>query len=615
MTIRGILGTGLLLSLLLWAGPQAAVAAALSERAESARDSWLEILSSPASPLRMEGKLEVVERPDGSLHMVMPDVVLRDPSWDEEGLDAMVLELGTIQATLRPVAEERWATVWEIPGEMPLRDGLGNTVGVLQIEERIFSGLWAEDLQTLLAADLRLGGLAFTLDADVLREAMGEDDVANGEAVPQRISARQLAFSLDLQESDPGVVSGPLTLTLDGVRLEGLAGDSLASLGSLRVGVEYREVDLPAISGLADLAADPEALMERNPEALLADVLAALGGFETTLEVLDLRGDEPGGGGSFQLDSVRLESGFVPSADGTLERDFWIGAQGRDWRFADAGGAHELAGFGMNLRLDRIAPETLLQLGLLSLMADELPAHELAGLSQEILGSLALGLSFQGIGGRLGPEGPAATVYGLDLLEFGLSLLDLDSHAPGLALSYRQQGLTALSEGMLPVPAEFVPRAVVLDLEASGLPAGSLLDGGGAGADVEPGDVFIAMLENRTRLDVHEILIDLPIAGLRMNGQVRVDDADGDDPPVLRSRTELEIRNLDTLIEYALAFSPTDEVRQQVVGAATILKLAAEQRSGPDGEAIHYLLVEASSEGELLINGTDLAPLLMGGGF
>jgi len=276
MTIRGILGTGLLLSLLLWAGPQAAVAAALSERAESARDSWLEILSSPASPLRMEGKLEVVERPDGSLHMVMPDVVLRDPSWDEEGLDAMVLELGTIQATLRPVAEERWATVWEIPGEMPLRDGLGNTVGVLQIEERIFSGLWAEDLQTLLAADLRLGGLAFTLDADVLREAMGEDDVANGEAVPQRISARQLAFSLDLHESDPGVVSGPLALTLDGVRLEDLAGDILASLGSLRVGVEYREVDLPAISGLADLAADPEALMERNPEALLADVLAAL---------------------------------------------------------------------------------------------------------------------------------------------------------------------------------------------------------------------------------------------------------------------------------------------------------------------------------------------------
>ncbi len=613
MTIRGVLGRTILVFLLLWAGPPAVTAAALSERAESVRDSWLEILASPASPLRLGGELKVTERPDGSLRMVMPEVVLRDPTWDEEGPDAVVLELGTLTATLSPVAEQRWATVWEIPGEMKLRDGLGNTLGVLQVEKRALSGLWAGDLETFLTADLRLEELSLTLDADALGAAVGED-AGNGELMPHGFVAERMLFSLDLEESEPGVVSGPLALTLDGLRLEDAAGDAMAGLGSLRIGVEYRDVDLLAISAFADLAADPEALMESDPEALLADVLAALGGFETTIEILDLGGAEAGGAGWFHVGGALLVSGFMPSADATAERDFWIGVQGRDWRFADADGSHELAGFGMDLRLDRIAPQTLLQLGLLSLMADELPADELAGLSQEILGSLVLGLSFTGINGRLGPEGPDATRYGLDLLEFGLSLLDLDTHAPGLALSYRQLGLTALSEGLLPIPAEFVPRAVVLDLEASGLPAGSLLEGGGPGLEVEPGDVFLAMLENQTRLDINEILIDLPIAGLRLNGQVRVDDAEGDELGVLRSRTELEIRNLDTMVEYALAFSATEEMRQQIVGVATILKLAAEKRSGPDGEVIHYLLVEASSLGELLINGTDLAPLLMGGG-
>lgn len=613
MTSREFLGRGMLVFLLMWAGMYSGSAAALSERAESVRDIWLEMLASPSSPLRMEGELEIIERADGSLHMVIPDVALRDPSWDQKGPDAVVLGLGTLTATLRPVADGRWATVWEIPGEMLLRDGLGNTLGVLTIDQRALSGVWAEDLETFLTADLRLEGLSFIVDADAL-QAAADESANDGGMMPGGIVAERMLFRLDLAESEPGVVSGPLVMTLDGVLLQDAAGDAVGGLGSLRIEVGYHGLDLPAVSAFADLAASPEALMEREPEVLLAEVLAALGGFETMIEVIDLRGSEPGGASVFHVGSARLESGFMPSAERKLERDFRVGVQGRDWRFADEAGAHELAGFGMDLRLDRIAPEMLLQLGLLSLTGDELPADELAGLSQQLLGSLALGLSFSGISGRLGPENTAATFYGLDLLEFGLSLADLDSPAPGLALSYRQLGLTALSDGLLPVPSEFLPRALVLDLEAAGLPAGPLLAGGDVGAKVEPGDVLLAMLENRTRLDINEVLIDFPIAGVRMSGQMRVEDAGRDEPPVLRSLAELEIRNLDTLIEHALAFSPTDEVRQQIVGAATILKLAAEPRSGPDGEVIHYLLVEASSLGELLINGTDLGPLLMGGG-
>jgi hypothetical protein len=434
------------------------------------------------------------------------------------------------------------------------------------------------------------------------------------EEIPHGIRAERLSFSLDLAESKPGVVSGPLALAMDGMLLEDGSGDPMGGMDSLRIGVQYHDVDLPAISALADLAAEPEASMARDQETLLAELLTALGGFETTMEIAGLGAGESDGSGRFRLGAARLASGFMPSADGARGRDLWVGVQGRDWRFSDDDGAHELDAFEMNLRLDRIAPETLLQLGRLSLMAEQPPADQVAGLSQQILGSLVVGLSFSGISGHIGAEGPAATLYGLDLLDFGMNLLDLDSRSPGLALSYRQHGLSVSSDGPLPIPADLLPRAVVLDLEAARLPAGSLLEGYGSELEMDPGDVFLAMLENRTRIDINEIVLDLPIAGLRLNGQVRVDETDTGDPDVLRSRIELELRNLDTLIEYMLAFSATEEMRKQIVGVATILKLAADERSGPDGEVIHYLMVEASSLGELLINGTDLAPLLMGGG-
>lgn len=610
-----MLGRAALVAVFIWGVLHAGVAAALSERAESVREAWLELLSAPDSPLWMEGELDILERPDGSLHMVMDSVLLREPSPEEAAPESAALELGTITVILRPVAEERWDTEWEIPGEMRLRDGRGDTLGILEIDQRSLRGLWAQDLGTMLTTDLRLGGLSLTLDADALAaEWNGGEDAGRLEEIPGRIHAEELRLGLELSESEPGVVSGPLAMTLRDVVLEDAEGTAMEGLGTLRIGVEYLDVDLPAISALADLAADPQALMERDPHVLLDEALAALGGFEMSAEIIDLAGGEPGDGTWFNVGAAQLESGFVPSAAGARERDLRLGVRGRDWRFGDGDGTHGLDAFAVDLRLDRIAADTLLELGLLSLMADQLPEEDLVGLSQEVLGSLVLGMSFNGISGRMGPEGPEGAVYGLELLEFGLSLLELDSPAPGLALSYHQRGLSDLSTALLPIPVEFIPREVLLDLEASGLPAGAFVDPGGVELEVEPGDLLLTMLENRTRLDVNAILIDLPIAGLRLSGQVHVEDGAGDDPDALRSQSELEVRGLDTLTEYALAFSASEAMRQQIVGVATILKLAAEERISPGGEVVHYLLIEASSRGELLVNGTDIAPLLMGGG-
>jgi len=211
--------------------------------------------------------------------------------------------------------------------------------------------------------------------------------------------------------------------------------------------------------------------------------------------------------------------------------------------------------------------------------------------------------------------GVEAAPFGLERLEFGVGLSDLDSRTPGLSLSYRHQGLSGDATGMNPIPEELFPREVSVDLTASSLPTGTLADEALASREMGAGPeaIFLAMLENATRLDINEIVIDLPIAGLRFTGHAHAEQGEDPEPGMLSGAAEMEIRGLDTVVEYALAFSGSEAARQQIVGIATILKLASEKRSTDDGEVLHFFRVEGDSQGRLVVNGNDLGALLMGG--
>jgi hypothetical protein len=124
----------------------------------------------------------------------------------------------------------------------------------------------------------------------------------------------------------------------------------------------------------------------------------------------------------------------------------------------------------------------------------------------------------------------------------------------------------------------------------------------------------VAALENATRLDVNELVIDLPVAGLRFKGNARVDGEGAAEGGILRSDSEMEIRNLDALIDMAMELAGSEEGRQQLMAATTMLKLVGEERTNAVGEVVHHFRIQASSLGELVVNGNDLAPLLMGGG-
>ena len=598
--------------------------AGLSERAATVRDAWLEAFSAPDSLLHLDGDLEVLESASGTIRLVMPAVSIRAPGASEAVPSPFILDLGTLAAILEPVAEQRWAVVWELPESARLRDQDGDVVGVMTTGERSLRGLWAADLGTMLKADLHLQGLDLRLDPESVQVYLEGDrngtggDLPPGSELPGSLSAERLTVTLDLEESEPGVVSGPLRLALDDVVVESLEGTPMARLAGLHMGADYTGLDLPRLTALAELAADPEALTHQDPEALLTGLLAAIGGVQTRVELSDLAVDGPNGAGQLRLRSAALDTGFMPSEADPLLRDLRGGFQASGWRFHDEDSAIEVDSFGVDLRLDRVAPVALLQLGMLSMLSDDVAEAELLGFSREILGGAGLGLSVGGVAGVIAAvPGVEAAPFGLERLEFGFGLSDLDSRAPGMSLSYRHQGLSGDATGMNPIPEELFPREVSVDLTASNLPAGTLADEALASGEMGAGPeaILLALLENATRLDINEIVIDLPIAGLRFKGHAHAEQG-GDpeaEPGMLSGAAEMEIRGLDTVVEYALAFSGSEAARQQIVGIATILKLASEKRSTDDGEVLHFFRVEGDSQGRLLVNGNDLGALLMGG--
>ena len=594
----------------------------LSERAATVRDAWLEAFSAPDSLLHLDGDLEVLESASGTIRLVMPAVSIQANGASEEVRSPFVLDLGTLAAILEPVAEERWAIVWELPESARLRDQDGNVVGVMTTDERSLRGLWAADLRTMLKADLRLQGLDLRLDPEAVQVYREEDwngaggDLPPDSELPGGLSAERLTVTLDLDESKPGLVSGPLRLALDDVVVESLEGTSMARLAALKMGADYMGLDLPRLNALTELAVDPEALMHQDPEQLLTSLLAAIGGVQTRVELRDLAVDGPDGAGQLRLRSAALDTGLMPSdADPPLS-DLRGRFQASGWRFHDEDSAIELDSFGIDLRLDRVAPVALLRLGMLSMLSNDVAEAELLGFSREILGGLGLGLSAAGVAGLMAPApGVEPAPFGLERVEFGFGLSDLDSRTPGLSLSYRHQGLSGDATGRSPIPEELFPREISVDLTASNLPAGTLADEALASGEMGAGPeaILLALLENATRLDINEIVIDLPIAGLRFTGHAHAEQGGDPEPGMLSGAAEMEIRGLDTVVEQALAFSGSEEARQQIIGIATILKLASEKRSTDDGEVLHFFRVEGDSQGRLVVNGNDLGVLLLGG--
>jgi hypothetical protein len=599
--------------------------AVLSKPAQELRESLIGLLRNPESQLLMGGHPEILEGPDGRMRVTLPflSTTLRWPP--DTGSEIVELDLGTMIADVTPLGERRWQVAVGLPAVVDVWDDVGGTAGRITLGERSLTGVWAADLATMLKLGLHLGDLALEFDPDPPLAVLAPDAEAgawqagegSGPAQPARLRAKGLSVTLDLDEQRPGVVTGPLDLVLEGVSLEAGDGAPQGRLGRLALGADYQDVDLGALTALAELTADPEGLMERDPGELLTEVLNALGGLGARAALTDLAIEAPPGEqGHLRVAHAAVGTGFSPSGKDALKRDFWSSLEGRGWSFETEEFAFDLDAFDWNLRLDRISPMTLLRLGIESMMAGEFAEAQALASAHETLGGFEFRLSLSGASAWAGQylgEGPAP---GLERFEFGLGVSELDTPAAGVVLTYRHRGLSGLPMDMIQVPEEFLPRELVLDLAASRLPVAFFAaEGRGLDpAEVDPQEALMALLENASRLDINELVIDLPIGGLRLKANARADRGDAMVPGILRSEVELEIRNLDKLIELAMELAGSQEARQQIMVTATMLKLLGEERRNDAGEVVHSFHIQASSLGELRINGNDLAPLIAGGG-
>ncbi len=592
----------------------------LSESALSLRDSLQALLALPGSPLSMGGELEIDEQPDGRMLVVMPYLSVAVPLSPEPDSDLAEIDLGTLAADLKPLGGDRWEIVLQLPDRVHLRGPQGDLLARASFGTQTFNGVWAADLLSPLKLDAGLTDMVLEIEPESPLAELDADASESDPHRPGRVLLKGATLTLDFDEKQPGVVTGPLAFVLDGLAIENVTGETQGGLGRLALGVDYHNVDLAALAAFRELATNPEVLMERDPEELLGEILNALGGFETRMELTDLAAfAPPGEQGHLRVARAAMGMGFMPSGGDNHQRDIWTSAEGQGWSFRDDTFAFDLDSAGWNLRVDRISPMTLLHLGMASMMSGELAEADIMASAREILGGIGFGLSLRGASGRMTAEFLAdEPPYGLEHFEFGLALSDLDTPAPGASLTYRHRGIEGFPMGMLPIPAPFFPQEVTLDLSTSRLPVGLFTDAARMqalreGAQDPAAEALLAMLENATRIDVNELVIDLPIAGLRFRGDVRVDGDEESQPGILQAAAELEIRNLDALVDLAADLSGSEQERQQIVAVSTVLKLVGEKRQSPEGEVVHYFLIQGNSLGELFVNGEDMAPLLMGG--
>lgn len=601
-------------------------AMALSEELEI----WLEIVEDMGF-IELGGYPEFVELEDGTIIAQLPFLAVEMP-WSFPGLGTRhgELDLELVQVSMRPLDHsERWQLQLELPSVLAMRHPRsGQVIGRIETGGKPMDALWAGDLLTVLQADLDLGAVQFTVAPD--------DPLARHTSVPGASAARpayyrnevgqfnaeRVRLHLDLDETRPGVVTGPLVLEATGITQTTRGGQAMGGLQRVFLEADYQDIDLATFSELARLADDPERAMEMGPDQLFEQTLETLGAFEIRIGLREFEFLEPGGEGRVSLGQATFGTRFDRQDPEHPERSL------RKWLEVEDGFA-EHAGDGLDMRLESlragfslegISPSAVMTLGMGAMMSGGLDAEIARGALGDVLSGLRVELKVAGARSRL-PDDEQDIVammlraVDLEAFDFDFQLDGLNTEAPDLALRYLHRLHAEWPPGLLPMDEALFPQEVVIDIVGSGLPAALAQDDealfelqyGGGG----PLQALARVLsEHQSRLEIREIVIDLPLGGLRATAEGGTREQDGME--ILWSESTIVIRNLEALGDAILALAPTEADRQEALGVLTILKLAGERQQNEAGETEHVFRIVADSAGELTLNGTDLGQLLSG---
>jgi len=201
------------------------------------------------------------------------------------------------------------------------------------------------------------------------------------------------------------------------------------------------------------------------------------------------------------------------------------------------------------------------------------------------------------------------TGFSIDQMDFNFAFEDIDRPGARLALSYKHAGLSL--EGMEDnVPEGFAPRRAALSLAVEKLPLAKLAEiasaappGGGPGAPPDPNAALDALAEASTGIRLDSLAIETEQAEAAADGLLTVQKGAAFG---VVGGFDIRLRGLDAVIKELkeLAGNQPDPV----VGF-----LEATRKSGkPAGDALTYRL-DVQPDGRIMLNGTDMAPLLGGG--
>lgn len=591
------------------------VEAALSESAQKLKTSigaWFDTDTS----LALGGDPQVLETPDGAIRLVLPFVRIKD------GLplvsEVSEVDVGTLRVDAIPAGGPgRWRVIVDVPASMAVRDEQGNELGALSLPSRKFGFEWLEPANQAVSADIAFENISVRLDGkpglEVLHATLGlptgmalfeGDDAEAG-----LVSINELKLGLNLSADANGRWAGPLRFTLADWRRQTPAGDLIARLGGIRLSADYADMDLIELGRTTDaisvmLGGEGELAPETTPRSLVEAFLNASGSAKGELVVSDVEI-----GAANAPDEVRLgelsASGFVSASQGApLQRDFGASYKLKGFKLRGDGNDVEMASLDWDFAVERLAIATIVDLAA-GFFTDEAPSPEAwPSLLGQLVGGIEVKLAMTGTQVVAMGEAPAS----FDSMGMRLALSALDTPSAAINLEYAHEGFTGAPE----VPPELVPRSATFDLGLTGLPVGALL-AGALESEPDPIQAIMTLAANAARLNIRKLSLDMPIGGLQISGIALAEPPTTPDGfPLARLTADIEVRNLDAIVNWMAGTVGEDERKNMLAGAA-VFKLAGIEEKRADGAVLHRFAVVATSEGELTVNGKDIAPLLAAG--
>lgn len=591
------------------------IESALSESAQKLRTSigaWV----STDEGMSFGGDPQLVESPDGAIRMVLPFVRIKD------GLplvgEVAEVDVGTLRVDAIPAGSPgRWRVAVDVPASMAVRDGQGNELGVMSLPSRKFNFEWLEPANQAVSADIAFDDISVRLDGksglEVLHTTLGLPTgmalFESDEAEAGQVSVKAVRLGLNLSADANGRWAGPLSFTLADWQRETPAGDLIARLGGIRLSADYADMDLIALGQTSDavsamLDGEGELPPDTTPRSLVETFLNASGSAKGELVVSDVEVGATNAPDEFRLGELSA-SGFVTASPGSaLQRDFGANYKLKGFKLRGDGNDVAIDSLDWNFAVDRLAIASIVDLAA-GFFMDEAPSPEAwPSLLSQLVGGIEFKLAMTGTRATAMGEAPAS----FDSMGMRLALSALDTPSASVNLEYAHEGFSGAPE----VPPEVVPHSAAFDLGLTGLPVGALL-AGAFESEPDPIQAIMTLAANAARLNIRKLSLDMPIGGLVISGIVLAEAPKTPDAmPLGRLTADIEVRNLDAIVNWMAGTVSEDERKNMLAGAA-VFKLAGIEEKRADGAVLHRFAVVATSEGELTVNGKDIAPLLEAG--